>query len=65
MCEIDKLIDELGCSYNLACDLIILSGEDYDLIREASAESDGVHALKNTIIDKRFKKLEREIRYRR
>lgn len=59
---IDQIMDDLGCSYNLAVDLLLLSGEDIDLIYEASDETvGGVHSLKNCIIDKRFRKIERKV----
>lgn len=52
------LAKEIGCSPQLALDLLTLAGEDDSLVREASLRCKGVESMKAFIIDKRFRKFE-------
>lgn len=58
---ITKLADSLGCSYNLASDLADLAGGNLKLVQEASDNSEGVHAMKVYIINKRLNSIETKL----
>lgn len=52
------LAAELGCSRNLAEDLLTLAGEDDDLVKSASSQASRLSHLKAGIIDERFEEIE-------
>jgi len=55
------LAKKLGCSVKLADDLLVLAGEDSELVEETSSWSDNLAQLKYGIIDRRFNTLESRI----
>ena len=55
----EKLSIEIGCGIQLAQDLLILAGQDDELVKEASSACHGVESMKAYIINKRFNMLEK------
>lgn len=58
--RIRMLANDIGCGIRLAEDLLMLSGGDEALVREASCRNGGIGSVKAYIIDKRMSKIERE-----
>jgi hypothetical protein len=58
--RIIELAQSIGCGGLLARDLLVLAGDDADLVREASDKCVGAESMKAYIIDSRFRSLEKE-----
>jgi hypothetical protein len=56
--KIRMLGNAIGCGDGLARDLLLLAGNDYDLVREASVHCTGIESVKTYIINKRFMQIE-------
>lgn len=57
--DIIEMQHELGVSYGVANELMLLAGGDKDLVRDASDASAGLNECKANIINARFIDLER------
>lgn len=58
--RIRMLAEDMGCGGQLARDLLVLAGDNEELVREASSKCRGVESVKAYIIDTRFRRLEDE-----
>lgn len=56
--RIRMLAEDIGCGGLLARDLLVLAGDDAQLVRDASAHCIGAESMKAYIIDHRFRKIE-------
>ena len=56
--NVRQLAIDIQCGVGLAHDLLVLSGNDAQLVRDASNACHGVESMKAYIIDRRFKKVE-------
>lgn len=56
--KIRQLSNAIGCGDGLARDLLLLAGNDYGLVREASVHCQGIGSVKTYIINKRFDAIE-------
>lgn len=56
--RIRMLAEDIGCGILLARDLLVLAGDDVELVRKASVECRGAESMKAYIIDHRFRKVE-------
>jgi hypothetical protein len=56
--RIRMLAEDIGCGILLARDLLVLAGNDIDLVRKASVECRGAESMKAYIIDRRFRRVE-------
>lgn len=55
---VSSLARDLGCSRNLAEDLLTLAGEDDDLVRSTSNQACRLSHMKAMILDERFEQVE-------
>ena len=60
--RIRQLSKAIGCGDSLARDLLLLAGNDYDLVREASVHCQGIESVKTYIINARFGNVENKLR---
>ena len=61
MSKVAELRERIGVGTNVAHELLVLAGGDVELAAESSLASKGLDQCKALIIDKRFKRLEKEL----
>lgn len=59
--KVNQLRDRIGVGNSVATELLILGGEDIELVVEASIQSDGLDHCKARVIDERLRRIENDL----
>lgn len=59
--KVNQLRDRIGVGNSVATELLILGGEDIELVVEASIQSDGLDHCKARVIDERLRRIEDDL----